>query len=168
MRKSGLVLIGPGLLLLSGCAGTGHGCGAGEHGALVGAWRSTVQFEDGAFAQIKDLEFLYAFNAGGTMTESSNYDSAPPVPPAYGVWRSLGRDRFECVYVFYMTKPPEDPTQLAGGWTPAGRGELVEQIELAPDGRAFTSTLTLSLFDEAGAPVEGGGRATGHGARIGF
>jgi len=154
--------------MTAGCAGSRHDRGAGEPSGLVGAWRSTVQFQDGAFAQIKDLEFLYAFNAGGTMTESSNYDSAPPVPPAYGVWRSLGSARFECVYIFYMTKPPEDATQIAGGWAPAGRGELVERIELAADGRAFNSTLTLTLFDEAGAPVEGGGRATGHAVRIGF
>ena len=73
---------------------------------LVGAWKSKVQFKDGAFAEIKDLEFLYVFNAGGTMTESSNYDSSPPVPPAYGVWRSVGPDSFEAKYVFYTTKPP--------------------------------------------------------------
>ena len=36
---------------------------------------------------MKDLEFMYVFNVGGTMTASSNYDGAPPVPPAYGVWR---------------------------------------------------------------------------------
>ena len=40
---------------------------------LAGAWRGKVQFTSGAFAEIKDLEFMYAFNAGGTMTESSNY-----------------------------------------------------------------------------------------------
>ena len=53
---------------------------------LVGAWRGEVQFETGAFAAVPDLEFLYVFNAHGTMTESSNYDAAPPVTPAYGVW----------------------------------------------------------------------------------
>src|SRR4051812_3339242 len=54
---------------------------------LEGAWRSRVQFSSGDFAPVKDLEFLYVFNRGGTMTESSNYDSLPPSPPAYGVWR---------------------------------------------------------------------------------
>jgi hypothetical protein len=38
---------------------------------------------------------MYVFNTGGTMTESSNYDGAPPVPPAYGVWRSVGPNEFE-------------------------------------------------------------------------
>jgi len=50
---------------------------------LVGAWQGKIQFTTGAFADTKDLEFMYAFNAGGTMAESSNYDAAPPVPPAY-------------------------------------------------------------------------------------
>lgn len=49
--------------------------------ALTGAWRASIQFSSGAFSGIKDLEFLYVFNAGGTLTESSNYDGAPPVPP---------------------------------------------------------------------------------------
>jgi hypothetical protein len=35
---------------------------------LVGAWRSNIQFESGAFAEIKDLEFMYVFNVGGTPT----------------------------------------------------------------------------------------------------
>ena len=39
--------------------------------------------------ETKDLEFMYAFNVSGTMTESSNYDAAPPVPPAYGVWKKV-------------------------------------------------------------------------------
>ena len=35
-------------------------------------------------AAMKNLEFMYVFDADGTMTESSNYDSFPPGPPAYG------------------------------------------------------------------------------------
>ncbi len=42
-------------------------------GSLVGAWRGKIQFKTGTFSTIKDLEFMYVFNAGGTMTESSNY-----------------------------------------------------------------------------------------------
>lgn len=58
--------------------------------SLAGAWQGKVQFTTGAFAAVKDLEFMYAFHVGGTMTESSNYDGAPPAPPAYGVWRKTG------------------------------------------------------------------------------
>jgi hypothetical protein len=42
---------------------------------------SNLQFQSGTFASIKDLAFLYVFNEGGTMTESSSYDAAPPVAP---------------------------------------------------------------------------------------
>ena len=61
---------------------------------LVGAWRSNLQFSEGTFAALKDLEFLYVFNAGGTMTESSNYDGAPPVPPRL---RNLAPGRAESI-----------------------------------------------------------------------
>ncbi len=31
---------------------------------MAGAWRSQVQFSGGTFAAMKDLEFMYVFNAG--------------------------------------------------------------------------------------------------------
>jgi hypothetical protein len=139
------------------------------HG-LVGAWRSKVQFSSGAFAAVKDLEFLYVFNDGGTMTESSNYDASPPVPPAYGVWRQVRPGEFEAKYIFYSTKPPAkfEDISSGNGWSPAGHGELIEQVRLAPDGQTFTSTLRYAPFDEVGKPASGGGSAEGHGTRIHF
>src|SRR5713101_6199191 len=70
-------------LLAGGCAGAAASRTRDQsgHDMLVGAWRGRVQFRAGPFAAVKDLEFMYVFNAGGTMTESSNYDASPPVPP---------------------------------------------------------------------------------------
>lgn len=141
------------------------GCGAGE---LAGAWRSRVQFASGELAKVKDLEFMYVFNRGGTMSESSNYDSNPPVPPAYGVWRALGGGHFEAKYLYYMTKPPETLDRVIEGWGPAGYGELIEHITVARDGKAFESTLELRVFDEKGRVVSEGSRGTGQGERINF
>lgn len=137
---------------------------------LVGAWRSRVQFNDGAFAAIRDLEFLYVFNAGGTMTESSNYDGAPPVPPAYGVWRRTGPGRFETRYAFFVTRPPGSFDEIAGGggWMPGGSGVLDEKIVLAADGRTYRSTIVYRPVDQAGRPIDGGGKGSAVGQRIGF
>ena len=137
--------------------------------ALVGAWRSKVQFESGLFASIKDLEFMYVFNAGGTMTESSNYDAAPPVPPAYGVWRETGKNSYTSKYEYYATQTSEpEQFQKGAGWLPAGHGVLTETITLAEDGQSYTATLDFELFDAKGNPVEGGGTARVQGVRIGF
>ena len=137
---------------------------------LVGQWRSRLQFSTGAFAPIKDLEFMYVFGPGGTMTESSNYDAAPPVPPAYGIWREVGPRKFEAKYEFYVTKAPGAFAEIAkgGGWGPAGRGVFVERISLSEDGDSFTSTITYEQFDPAGKAAEGGGEATGRGVRLKF
>ncbi len=158
-----LALVACALLALSGCARTA------ASPALVGAWRSHVRFEAGSFAAIKDLEFLLVFNAGGTMTESSNYDGLPPVPPAYGEWRATGPRTFEARYTFFTTNPPQDAQALTtgGGWTPAGSGVLTERYTVAADGRSYDSRLTLELFDPAGKPVAGGGAGTAHGVRLG-
>ena len=91
--------------------------GSGEL-ELVGQWRARLDFQDGDFAAVDDLEFMYVFNAGGTLTESSNYDAAPPVPPAYGIWRRTGPDRFEAKYEFYPTSAPGGSSEITsgGGW----------------------------------------------------
>lgn len=137
---------------------------------LQGEWRAQLQFTSGAFATIKDLEFMYVFNQGGTMTESSNYDASPPVPPAYGIWRKVGTRAFEAKYEFYVTKAPTSFDEIAkgGGWGLGGRGVFVERITLSEDGKSFTSKIKYDQFDTAGKPAEGGGAATGKGTRLAF
>lgn len=137
---------------------------------LAGAWRGRVQFITGAFAETKDLEFMYVFNSGGTMTESSNYDAAPPVPPAYGVWKKVGIRKYEARYQFFQSKTVSSADELAkgGGWAPDGYGTLLQKITLSSDGNSFDSTITLELFDKAGKAVAGGGDANAKGARIAF
>lgn len=158
--------------LTAGHAATASSPTPGDPGDddLVGAWRARVQFRSGAFAAVKDLELMYAFNAGGTMTESSNYDASPPVPPAYGVWRRVQPRRYEAKYVFYLTKAPKAFEEIAGGggWSPGGTGVLVEKISLAEDGKTFTSTISLDLFDETGKPTESGSQAESQAVRIAF
>jgi hypothetical protein len=148
---------------------SGDHAGPGEL-ELVGQWRARLDFQSGDFAAVGDLEFMYAFNAGGTLTESSNYDAAPPVPPAYGIWRRTGPDRFEAKYEFYPTSAPGglDDITSGGGWPPAGRGVFTEAITIAAGGDSFTSTMLYEIFDAEGNPVEGGGTATGRGVRLRF
>jgi hypothetical protein len=157
------------LLLLAGCTGSSTPAPAAVS-PLVGAWENRLQFSSGDMATIKDFRFLYSFNLGGTMTESSDYDGAPPVPPAYGVWREIGRNKFEAKYVFYQTKPPASFKEISSGsgWLPTSRGILTERINLAADGNSFESTLTYEPFDMADKPVKGGGVGRGHGSRISF
>jgi len=137
---------------------------------LVGAWRGKVQFTSGAFAETKDLEFMYAFNVGGTMTESSNYDAAPPVAPAYGVWRKVGVRTYEARYQFFQSRAVTTADELikVGGWGPDGYGILAQKITLSANGNSFESRITLELFDKDGKPAKGGGEGTATGRRIGY
>ena len=157
------------MLVMAWSAGCTRAPATAPPPAIVGAWRSSPQFTSGVFASTRDLQFLYVFNVGGTMTESSNYDQAPPVPPAYGEWRATGPNAYEARYIFFTTMPPKDPKSIAtGGWAPAGHGVLVERIQVSADGRSFDSTMQMDLFDMAGRMVEGGGQAHAHGVRAGF
>ena len=159
--------------ILGSCRSESSGGGSKDPlaGLLVGAWRTQVQFSGGALASVHDLEFMYVFNSGGTMTESSNYDAAPPVPPAYGIWRYTSHNQFEAKYEFYVTKPPStlDEIKQGSGWLPAGRGILTEKITLSADANSYTSTIKLEMFDINGKAAEGGGGdAEGHGVRMKF
>jgi hypothetical protein len=142
-----------------------HAQGAND---LTGAWRGKVRFTSGAFAGLKDLEYMYAFNAGGTMTESSNYDGLPPVPPAYGAWRKTGPRAYEATYQFFQTKSVStaDSLMKQGGWMPGGYGVITQTITLAADGRTFTSRIHVEMFDNAGKGISGGGSGTASGQRI--
>jgi hypothetical protein len=140
-----------------------------SHAGLTGAWREKVHLTSGAYASVKDLEFLYVFNAGGTVIESANYDSVPPVPPAYGVWRKTGNHEFEYRSAFFTTKPPAKFEDIAGGggWLPSGRGVLMGKIVVAPDGQHFQSKVHYEEYDAAGKKTDAGDGA-GSGERIGF
>ena len=155
------------LLLLGGCTSSSTPAPAATS-RLVGAWENRLQFSSGDMATIKDFRFLYSFNQGGTMTESSDYDAAPPVPPAYGVWREVGPNKFEAKYVFYQTKPPASLKEITGGWLPISRGILTERIDLAADGNSYESTIIYEPFDMNDKPTKGGGEGKGHGSRISF
>ena len=155
-----------GVLFATGCTSVQSESADG----LVGAWRGQVQFTTGAFAAVQDLEFMYAFNAGGTMTESSNYDASPPVPPAYGVWRRLGERQYEARYEYYWANAPANFEVIAkgGGWSPGGRGVLTQRITLSADGNSFDATIRYEAFDPQGKSTEGASAATARGTRIKF
>ena len=161
-----------GALLATGCAATSSSRAQSGYsdGSLVGAWRGKIQFKTGTFSTIKDLEFMYVFNAGGTMTESSNYDASPPVPPAYGVWKKIKPRQFEAKYAFYITKAPTGFEDIAkgGGWSPAGHGVFVEKITISEDGKSFKSTIRYDAFDQAGKPIESGSAAETRAVRMSF
>jgi len=157
--------------LAVGCGNSSEPADGDQAGSEpVGAWRSKVQFSSGAFAAVKDLEFMYVFNVGGTMTESSNYDAAPPVPPAYGIWKKTGVHQFEAIYEFFITREATDAEKAIGfsGWLPGGRGVLRETITLADDGKSFRSQIHFDAYDQTGKAAQGGGEAFGEGVRIEF
>jgi hypothetical protein len=160
------------LLLAAGCDKTTSSRTQRDsaNDGLVGAWRGNVQFKSGTLAEWKGLQFMYTFNVGGTMTESSNYDGAPPGPPAYGVWRNTGERQFEARYEVFLTKSPNPIEEIAkgGGWLPDGHGVLFEKIILSDDGKSFKSLIRWDAFDQSGKPTESGIEGTGEGSRMGF
>ena len=137
---------------------------------LTGAWKGKVTFTSGMFAELKGLEYMYVFNAGGTMTESSNYDGVPPVPPAYGIWRKTGARQFEAKYQWFQTKAVKTSDEMVkqGGFVPDGHGVITQTFTLSADGNSFTSKISVAMFDNAGKAIAGGSSGTASGSRLKF
>jgi hypothetical protein len=134
---------------------------------LVGAWRTKVQFSAGALSDLHDLEFMYSFNAGGTLTQSSNYDGTPPVPPGYGLWRQTGPRTFELRYAFYAPAKFVKSGRSAA-WVPSGRGLYTETLQMSSDTKSYHSRIVYDLVDPNGKPLPGGGEGEASGSRTTF
>ena len=164
------LLVAATTLCTGGCsrAFPSSGSESTEPPVLVGAWRTKVQFKGGILSDLHDLEFMYAFNVGGTLTQSSNYDGTPPVPPGYGVWRQTGPRRFELKYAFYAPARFVKAGRRRAAWVPGGRGLYSETLEISPDAKSYTSHIMYELVNPAGAPIPGGGEGEAVGARTSF
>lgn len=144
---------------------------AARQPALVGAWRSKIAFKTGPLAGMKGLEFLHSYNAGGTMTESSNFDEAAnSSPPAYGIWKQTGPRQYQTKYIYYTTRAPgAGEAPYKSDWWPAGHGVLTETITLSADGQSYASTIKLGTYDTADAVIaNGGAEGNGTATRIVF
>ena len=149
----------PAVVLLSCLAAVGLSCGDASSPVsdpLVGAWKGPVQFNSGVYAAIKDFEFMRVYNAGGTMTESSNYDGVPPTPPAYGVWKRTSAGHYRARYQFYWNNMPASFEEMSenGGFPSGGYGVLEEDITLSEDGNSYKGGITAVLFDKAGTRID--------------
>mgnify|MGYP003693612545 CR=1 FL=1 len=92
------------------------------------------------------------------MTESSNYDGAPPVPPAYGVLAQDGPRRIRTeirVLLDRHLRRSRPSSRAQAGCLPAA-AVFTETIKLAADGQSFTSTMRHEAFDAKGNPADGG------------
>ena len=74
------------------------------------------------------------------------------------------------MYEFYLTRPPATAAENipGGGWLPAGRGVLVEQITMAADGKTYTSTIDYQVYEGPDKPPQSGGKAQARATRLLF
>ena len=157
-------------LLLCGCGTLSAVQTARDSDTLTGAWRSKVHFNGAIFSSITNFEFMYVFNAGGTMTESSNYDALPPGMPAYGEWRKVGPRKYEAKYTVFTIKSPDAFAEVGknGGWFSSGSAVIAEKITLSDDGKSYTAVISYTEFDQAGQPTKNNAEGTVSGVRMGF
>lgn len=136
------------MLMVTGVAGNGDlDHERGRPRGLVGTWNATVTLlncADGTPLPIPPIQALNTFLENGSMLETGNRSGNRS--PGHGTWASLGRNRYEIRFMFFLFN--------ADG-TPNGRQEVHGEIQLS--GRdQFTAISTFQVFNANGGLVAEG------------
>ncbi len=113
---------------------------------LVGAW--SVDVAIGPCSLPDPVAFFSAYNtfhAGGTLSDAN---WAPPSSrgPGHGVWRYVGKRRYESTFRFFRYDNPQ-PSQASGVQ------EVKVRITLDADGQGYTGDVDAQQMTLDGSPV---------------
>jgi len=110
---------------------------AGRHRAIEGVWDSTVTLQAcGSGITLRTFRALNNFERDGALVATS--EAVPP--PSLGRWTWTGGRTFKAQFQFM---------RLGAGGVFEGMTRVTRRIELAADGRMFTSIVSTQMFDVA-------------------
>jgi hypothetical protein len=128
-----------GLMILLPAAGFGAQTAAGSFTSwppsITGVWDSTVTLHGcGGGPVIRSFRALNLFEHDGGLVATS--EVAPP--PSLGRWKWTGGRRFRAQFQFM---------RFGAGGVFEGMNRVSRSIELAADGKSFTSVVSIQMFD---------------------
>ena len=89
-------------------------------------------------ASIKTLRALNTFACGGTLIETGARATPNPDSLGHGTWRHIGGQNYSAVLRFF---------RFSQDGTIAEMQKITRHIELSDNGKEFTSTASLEVFD---------------------
>ncbi|HEV8331096.1 MAG TPA: hypothetical protein VGQ22_06745 [Steroidobacteraceae bacterium] len=109
----------------------------GTRPSIEGVWDSTVTLQVcGGGAIIRTFRALNLFEDDGSLVATS--EAVPP--PSLGRWRWLGGSTYRAQFQYL---------RLGAGGVFEGMTRVTRQIQMAPDGKSFTSVVSTQFFDVA-------------------
>lgn len=110
-----------------------------DAGKIVGVWNAHVTVRNcQTGAAIQNFRSLLTFAAGGTMQETTAGTAPNLRTPGHGIWRHLGENRFSNAFKFF---------RFNHDGTYAGWQKISQQIDLSADGKQFTATASIEIYD---------------------
>ena len=108
-------------------------------GKIVGVWDAQVMVRNcQTGAAMQSCRSLLNFAAGGTMQETTAGTAPNLRSPGHGVWRHLDENRFSNAFKFFHFKADGN----YDGWQ-----KTSQQIDLSADGKQFTATASIEIYD---------------------
>lgn len=124
---------------------------ANDDDRLVGSWRATFTPVSGDPAQFPPLPALFTFTSDGTLVETDGGSLVPFMgtfgSPGHGVWRSLGKHRFELKNIILVVN--SDGTLFL-------TGTVHLTLRVSADGNSFQGNGTFSFVDANGVDFGSG------------
>ena len=103
--------------------------------SIEGVWDSTVTLQVcGSGAVIREFRALNMFEDDGSLVATS----VPVPPPSLGRWRWTGGRTYRAQFQYL---------RLGAGGVFEGMTRVTRQIQMASDGKSFTSVVSTQLFD---------------------
>jgi hypothetical protein len=109
---------------------------------IEGAWLlhiAAVSCQTGA--QLGSFSSLYAFAAGGALTNTTNGAAPASRTPGLGTWERTGSHTFKAVSMTFLFSS-------GGVWT--GTQKIANSFEISHDGDELTGTITVEIFNTSG------------------
>jgi len=108
-------------------------------GKIVGVWNAQVTVRNcQTGAAMQSFRSLLTFAAGGTMQETTAGTAPNLRTPGHGVWRHRGDNRFSNAFKFF---------RFNADGTYAGWQKISQQIDLSADGKQFSATASIEIYD---------------------
>ncbi len=108
---------------------------------MIGTWDIRVTLRNcETGASIKTLRTMNTFACGGTLIETGARATPNLSSLGHGTWRHIGGQNYSAVLRFF---------RFNKDGTIADMQKITRHIELSDDGKEFTSTASLEVFDDA-------------------
>ena len=107
--------------------------------AVMGSWKVAITLrncDDGKRTGM--VHAVDIFSAGGALKESGSRTAGAMEGPGHGSWRHVGGGRYDSVLRYYRFDPDGSVAELQ---------RVTRSLQLSADGRRFSGTALLEVFD---------------------